>query len=149
MIAFLNERANQEALAEVVRFGKVGAIGFLVDGGVLVFLFHVMQWGHYESRGVSFVLAVAITWYMNRTYTFKHYINKNKYKEYVMYFSVQVVGSILNLCIYIGLIKTISIMSLYPILPLSVGAGIAMFFNYYISKVYVFSVKSQRYISHE
>lgn len=129
---------NASLLSEVTRFGKVGLIGFILDGGILAFLFHVMYWGHYESRAVSFTVAVLATWYLNRVYTFKD-TGSGAVAQYVKYFSIQVVGAIINLSIYVVLIASLDIMRDYPLLPLSIGAGVAMIFNYTISRMFVFT----------
>ena len=134
-----HRKINIDTISELVSFGKVGAIGFVIDASILMALFHVLSWGHYESRAISFSIAVAVTWYLNRKYTFKKYANKEKYREYITYFSVQLIGSLLNLVTYFTLISVINIMSVYPIVPLALGAGVAMLFNYYASRTWVFN----------
>ena len=128
----------RSSFLELVLFAKIGAIGFVIDGGVLMILYHHFQFDHYESRAVSFSLAVGVTWVLNRIYTFRKYANENKLKEYFSYFIVQMIGAFVNLFIYVLLINASMLMANYPIIPLSVGAGVALIFNYIAVRSWVF-----------
>ena len=57
-----------KVVRELVLFGLVGVIGFLVDSGVLYLLKSSM--GLYYGRLVSFFCAVLTTWILNRYLTF-------------------------------------------------------------------------------
>ena len=51
-------------------FAIVGAIGFLIDAGVLTLLMTRFGFDPYGARTISFTLAVTATWYMNRQWVF-------------------------------------------------------------------------------
>ena len=117
----------------LVRFAVVGGAGFLMDASVLSILVQFADMGLYSSRTVSFLLAVSLTWYLNRTWTFGTTKNKRHGKEYVRYFLVQVAGALFNLGVYVYCIETFEQLARYPVIPLAMGALIAMIFNYFLS----------------
>lgn len=122
----------------LIRFAVVGGAGFLVDASVLSFLVQLAEMGLYLSRAVSFLLAVSLTWYLNRTWTFGTTNNKRKRKEYVRYTLLQIVGALINLGVYVYFIETVEKMSQYPVIPLAIGASVALVFNYFFSRKLVF-----------
>lgn len=121
-----------------VRFVIVGGVGFVVDASVLTCLVHFFDGGLYTSRGVSFSLAVSVTWYMNRCWTFGVSENSKKAQEYARYFVVQLLGALINLGVYAACIESSEFMARLPIIPLAIGAAVALFFNYFLSKYFVF-----------
>lgn len=64
-------------MVDLTRFATVGAVGFVVDGGILTLM---MSRGHapFESRLVSFTFAVTATWALNRTWTFSRTRRKER-----------------------------------------------------------------------
>lgn len=123
---------------QVMQFGKVGLIGFVVDGSVLSILFHIFNWGHMEARMVSFSVAVGVTWKLNRLYTFKDIARFSRRTEYLVYFLIQLIGALINWAVYILLIKEYDLAIEYPILALISGAIIAFVFNFTAAKTFVF-----------
>lgn len=55
---------------EVLRFGAVGGIGFVVDVGLLALLTKGLGWNPFGSRLVSFLTAATVTWALHRSFTF-------------------------------------------------------------------------------
>ena len=122
----------------LVRFAVVGSAGFLVDASVLSILIQLADMDLYSSRTISFLLAVSLTWYLNRTWTFGTTKNKRQGKEYIRYTLVQVAGALINLGVYVYCIETVEQMARYPVIPLAIGALTALVFNYFFSKKLVF-----------
>lgn len=55
-------------MQQFLRFGAVGAVGFVVDAGMLYASAPVLGW--YGARVLSFLAAATATWFLNRRYTF-------------------------------------------------------------------------------
>jgi putative flippase GtrA len=130
---------SERQFAELPKFVGVGAIGFAVDASVLTAL--VVGWGQdpYRARGVSFALAVTLTWYLNRCWAFVPRANQRKATEYARYLAVQLTGAIINLSVYTACLNISTVMRSYPVLPLAIGAAIALAFNYLGAKYVVFT----------
>lgn len=122
---------------KLFRYVMVGGIGFFVDSGLLTLL---LQRGYsvVVSRGFSFTLAVSITWLINRSWTFHSNELMSTHKEYAYYFGFQILGALINLSIFFGLIDLYPNLKRVPVVPLALGASISLAFNYLISKKMIF-----------
>jgi putative flippase GtrA len=129
--------ARGATLARWSSFATVGAVGFVVDATLLSLLVHVAGWPHYGARAVSFAAAVTVTWYGNRQWVFAR--TNNATFEYGAYVGVQCVGAIINLGTYALLIAIVPALARIPVIPLSVGAAVALLFNYAGASRWVFA----------
>lgn len=123
---------------EASSFVVVGAIGFIVDAAILALAFHGLQWGHYISRAISFLVAVSVTWHLNRNWTFAHRATKWPRREYTVYFAAQTVGALINFGVYAACIEFSDVMARQPTIALAVGSGTAMCFNFWACRQIAF-----------
>lgn len=135
-------RPQARLLTEAVRFALIGAIGFLVDAAVLTALVSGLGRGLYEARAVSFSLAVSVTWYLNRRFTFSDRRSADRKREYVRYVAVQIVGALINLGVYALVASGFPALAVYPVIPLAAGSAVAMFFNFLASRQFAFVAPS-------
>ena len=120
-------------------FVVVGAIGFLVDAGILTALMTGAGFGHYGARAISFTIAVTTTWYLNRRWVFARGAVPVSGREYTSYLLVQVIGAVINLSVFVAAIELVPRLSGTPVIPLALGAAIAVIFNFGASSLFVFS----------
>lgn len=119
-------------------FALIGAVGFLVDGGILTALHGAAGFKAANARLVSFPVAVTVTWYLNRRRTFHQHNDPNTTREWVRYVAVSSVGAVLNLSIFLWLVYQWQMLADYPIVPLAIAAGVALVFNFFGSRMFVF-----------
>ncbi len=128
------EKIGGRFLPHADRFSKfflTGGLGFLVDASVFLILIHPLSISVYVARVLSFLVAVSITWYLNRTFTFVDRSDRNKAKsEYSRYFGVQVAGATLNYGIFVVSLTVLSGLRGAPLIALTIGSAVAMLFNY-------------------
>jgi len=124
---------------EAWRFGAIGIVGFLIDAGVLTWLVRGHHWGLYEARALSFGLAVSATWYLNRRFTFANRAGADRSREYARYFATQSVGALINLGTYIAIVAALPGVADWPVIPLAVGSGVAMLFNFLAARHFAFA----------
>ena len=120
-------------------FVLVGAIGFLIDASILTALMKSLGFGHYGARAISFTTAVTATWYMNRRWVFERNAVRKSSREYASYVSVQVIGALINLSVFAAVIEFVPGLENMPVIPLAVGATVALIFNFSASSRFVFS----------
>jgi len=115
------------------RFGAVGAVGFVVDASAFTLLQSAWHAPHLARLG-AFLVAVAMTFILNRRYTFKA---RTKSRPLV-YLIGQTVSLIVNMSVF-------SLIIWHPVwLPWQYYAGLmlgsiaAMFINYEMSRRYAF-----------
>ena len=114
-------------------FAIVGGIGFIVDAGLLTLLYSLGGINLYLSRLFSFTAASFVTWLLNRTnvfYVSQELSGKDKSHEYMAYVSVQIIGALINLSVFVAVISLFPMLSEKPVIPLATGAVVAMIFNY-------------------
>ncbi|NMA98941.1 MAG: GtrA family protein [Phyllobacteriaceae bacterium] len=104
----------------ILPFAVAGAIGFLVDAGVLLLVSGVF--GPFWGRLVSFVAAVLTTWVINRNFAFSDRTSgTGKRAEFLRYLFAMLPGAAMNGLAY-ALVVTLAGQS--PLaLTLAVAAG--------------------------
>ena len=106
--SYLYERLIRYA----VKFGVVGAVGYVIDVGVFNALrldaLNVLGEGHYfqgpfGAKIVSVTIAVLVTWFGNRYWTFREHRRENFLLELLEFGAIAVVGiGISLLCLYVS-----------------------------------------------
>jgi putative flippase GtrA len=119
------------------RFFIVGGLGFAVDAGILLLLLSVGL-GPLVGRIFSAFLAILTTWLCNRSFTFQ-VDRPARLSEGGKYFSVMILGLLLNYGIYSLFILAFSFS---PFFALVFASALAMLFNYSAASKLVFSHRS-------
>ncbi len=111
-----------------IRFGMVGATGFVVDSSVLLLLIAQVGLDPYSARILSIIVAVSVTWRLNRTVTFQPSTH-GQVKEGARYFFVAAGTAMTNFAIYSTLLLLIS--GLPPLFATAIATLITMFLSYF------------------
>ena len=115
----------REPLSIAMRTGRflvTGAVGFGVDAGVLAVLLWATEFGAVWSRGISFPLALLVTWVMNRSWSFGDREKPQLAAEIAGYAATQLTGFIITSMVYLALISGGLSITLAPLPALAVGA---------------------------
>ena len=133
-------------MGELARFILVGGTGFLVDGTILSFLL-ARDWPVALARLVSFTVAVAWTYLLNRKLTFKVRRASNRVEQGTAfaYGLIQVMGALTNLAVFMLVVLWRPEWKAIPWLPLAIGAVFGLAVNYSFSKL-LFQWRRQREI---
>lgn len=126
---------------KIVLFGLVGAVGFIVDAFILTFLTINLGLSLFPARLLSFTSATLVTWILNQSFTFpsrKKLDSNERNKRYFFYLFVQIIGASLNLLVFFILIQFNPLLKEMPAVPLAIGAGVGLVFNFIMSKKLVF-----------
>lgn len=111
------------------RFIVIGGVGFVADGGLLTLLASGLGFDVYLSRLASFAFASFLTWWLNRVWTFSS-TDVRRTREYVRYIAIQIVGALINLGVFVALIRHYPWMNEALIAPFAIGSAVAMVFNF-------------------
>ena len=135
------------------RFAMVGAIGFTVDLIVLMLLVRFAGWTPVslslagaklvlttamQARFVSFPIAVAATWALNRNWTFNGVRNTSLLAELASYVTVQGAGGIANVGVYCLVLFLLPGLQAWPVIPLAIGSGVGLCLTFAGSKYWAF-----------
>lgn len=133
--ALITRRPSRRFIA----FACIGSVGFVVDASILTALITGLGWGLYSSRLVSFGAAVTVTWYLNRRWTFARQMSPDRKREYSAYVTVQTIGALVNLGVYSLFVTVSARLAAWPVIPLAIGSGVALVFNYLAAGKYVYT----------
>lgn len=116
--------------AQITRFGTVGGVGFVVDGGLLWSLLTIGL-DPYLARLLSFPVAVVVTWALNRNWTFQGTRDARKrHREFGRYFGVQIVGTLTNYSLYSLIISAFGTVGLTIFWAFALGSFVGSSINF-------------------
>lgn len=116
----------------------IGAIGFAVEAITLTFLTGVVGWAAWHSRMISFPLALAITWTLNRKYTFRGQSAYGRVRDALGYTVIQSMGSLINLVVFRTALELAPVMHTLPVIALAIGAVAGLSFNFIVSRTILY-----------
>lgn len=118
---------------EMYKFAVVGTAGFVVDAGAFTLL---LPWLREPliSRFGSFLIAVGVTFILNRRFTFARRARSRP----LVYFVGQGIGAAINMLVFAAVIWHPIWLPWQYYFGLASGSLLAMVFNYEMSRRYVF-----------
>jgi len=124
-------------LAQFLQFGVVGVIGFVTDTAVVYAMREPT--GLYVAGAVAYTVAVTVTWWANRIWTFRGIANIGPMRrQWVRYAIANLPGLLLNLGTYFALVAGSPFCAAYPVIAVAAGAVAGMFANFTLSRSLVF-----------
>jgi putative flippase GtrA len=128
-----------------LRFCIVGAIAFCIDAGGLELVRYLFDLSPVTARIFSYVCAMSAAWWMNRKFSFKLKFNgfKNLLFEWLKYFGINSIVTLINWSVYITCIKTSQFLFTYPVFAVGIATSVAMIINYFCIKNIVFRLNSE------
>lgn len=123
----------------LIKFGIVGASGFVVDMGFFSILSIVLGVPHLVARGGSYWVSASWNWYWNRTFTFNHVDKGKKAPQWIKYLSMCLVSFFPNWGSYYLLTEYVPFFAEYKQLALVGGVLAGMMFNFTFASLFIFS----------
>ena len=128
--------------ARFMRFGAVGAAGFVVDEAVLTLMHYAFGLDPYAARAISIFCAMTFTWWGNRTLTFAEHAAGGSVagiaREWLKFVLANAVGAIVNYASYTACVRFAPPPLGNPLLATAIGVAVGMVFNFTLSKRFVF-----------
>ena len=115
-----------------LRFLIVGAIGFVVDAG-LVFLLTGAGFSAFLARVPALAAAILTTWLLNRTVTFRVAAPRSR-AELTRYAMVALSSAALNYALYAGLVA----LGMWPVAAVALATICLLFYNFIGYRRYAF-----------
>lgn len=125
---------------EFPRFLVVGSIGFVIDAGLLHLLVTYTPLNPYAGRVVSYLIAASLTWVMNRNFTFRAQSSApiDAPRQWARYIGVNGIGGVINWIVYSLGVAYFDVMREFLFLAVAAGSLVALLFNFYSNKYWVF-----------
>lgn len=122
---------------QFLRFGVVGAAGFLVDTALL----YLALWagaGLYGGRVFSYVGAATFTFLLNRAWTFRAAPAGHVGRQWALFLLVNLIGFALNYGTYALLVAFVPVVAANPVLGVAAGSVAGLGGNFLASRRFVF-----------
>lgn len=132
-----SDSARFRFIGEVFRFGAVGAVGFVVDAGVLT-LGLLAGTGPWFGRLLSYLAAATTTYCLNRAWTFQAADRSRPMRDWGVFLVVNLVGFACNYGTYAALMTGVPLVAAFPVLGVAAGSLAGMAGNFLLSRRYVF-----------
>jgi putative flippase GtrA len=123
-------------VAQFLRFGTVGGIGFVIDTGTVYALRG--QLGLYGAGMVSYLVAASSNWALNRAWTFRGLGSGPAHRQWVRFLATNLVGFMLNRGAYAAMVTFVPLAARQPVFATAAGAVAGMFVNFALSRRLVF-----------
>jgi putative flippase GtrA len=125
--------------SRIIRFGLVGAAGFVVNEAALWVVLNVFRLGPDVAQIPAFFVAVTFTWWGNRVLTFREYAAQTSLiREWAKFVAANGLGAIANYALYVSLVHFAPYPANIPYLALAAGTLLGLVFNFTMSKRFVF-----------
>lgn len=134
---FWNRSSGRACLNQFLRFCVVGAVGFVIDAGILQFLVSGIGTNPYLARTLSLLVAASATWLMNRRYTFE-VEHAATHSEWVCYITLMVLGASVNYGAFAISIAVWELARAQPWLGVAVGSIAGLGINFLSSRLLLF-----------
>ena len=123
---------------QLMLFTIVGAVGFVVDAGIVQILVREFSVNPYGARVVSFLAAATTTWGFNRRYTFAGHGSSSRRRELLRYLIAMAGGFALNYGAYAALVATWPLVRQWPAIGVAAGSIAGAALNFLTSKYWIF-----------
>ena len=125
------------------RFLWVGLAGFVTDAGLL-FLLVSAGMDPFVARFVSFAVAVCVTWFGNRYWTFADRYDAGADASFWAYLGVQGFGIGINYVTYAVVLMVIAPTPTHAVVAAMAGSAVALVLNFLGSSKLVFRARAPR-----
>ena len=123
----------KKLINQLLRFGIVGFIAFLIDYGILYFLTDIVGINYLVSSAISFSVSVIFNYIASITFVFDTG-HKQTYKDVILFLVLSLIGLGINqLLMYVGVDK---IHINYLIVKIGATA-VVMIFNFITRKIFI------------
>ena len=83
-------------IKQIIKFGIVGGMCFVIDYGLLIFLTEVISINYLISSGISFSVSVIVNYILSLKYVFETDKKNNKVKECLIFIGLSIIGLGIN-----------------------------------------------------
>lgn len=129
----MNKFLNKKLIQQILKFGVVGGLAFLIDYGLLYFLTEYLNIYYFISSIISFTVSLVFNYILSIKWVFD-VEKKQTIREITLFVVLSIIGLAINqLIMYIGVDK----LSLYYMLVKLISTVIVMVWNFITRKIFI------------
>jgi putative flippase GtrA len=143
---------NSKERKRFLKFSVVGAIGAVIDFGVMNLLTHTTRMSLVYAGTISFICAVTSNFIWNRFWTYPESRSRRVSHQLLMFFAVNIAGVLIRIPILhfvepplfrilgqLELASTLTVSFLAKNLTLSLAIGIVMLWNFFVNRYWTYN----------
>lgn len=124
----------KKLLAQIIKFGVVGVIAFVIDYGLLVLLTECFGINYLVSATISFTASVVFNYFASMRYVFTHKDGMSKKKEFIIFVVLSVIGLLINnVCMLVG----VEILGIHYLITKIGATFVVMIWNFVTRKIFL------------
>lgn len=125
-----------DTLTQLIRYGFVGGLAFIVDYGSLWFLTEVCGLHYLLSAAIAFILGLVCNYLLSTAWVFSGRSLENRWAEFAVFALIGIVGLGLNeLIMWAGT----DLLHLHYMLSKIISTAIVFFWNFFARKFILFN----------
>ena len=128
--------ARLPLLAQFLRFGTVGAFGFLVDTATVYATRGAL--GLYGAGALAYLTAASSNWVLHRLWTFRGRGGGPAHRQWLAFLAANLLGFVLNRGTYAVLVTVSPLCAAQPVLAVAAGSVAGLALNFQLSRSLVF-----------
>ncbi|WP_172136658.1 GtrA family protein [Adlercreutzia sp. ZJ473] len=86
----------KKLIDQIMKFGVVGVIAFVIDYGLMVALTELFGVNYLVSATISFIVSVTFNYFASMRYVFTHKEGMSRRREFVIFVVLSVIGLLIN-----------------------------------------------------
>ncbi len=86
----------KKLIAQLMKFGVVGVIAFIIDYGLMVILTELLHMNYLISATLSFTVSVIFNYLASMRYVFRHKEGMSRTREFIIFVVLSVIGLGIN-----------------------------------------------------
>lgn len=126
-----------KTFVQMIKYGAVGAVAFVVDYGILVLLTEVFGLYYLLSATIAFCLSIFVSYFGSIIWVFNNPNTGNKKKDVFFFFAIGLVGLVLTDLFMWTFTEGLHILYLFAKV---ISTAVVFFWNFFARKFYLVRV---------
>ena len=124
----------KKLIEQIMKFGVVGAVAFVIDYGLLALLTEVFAINYLVSATVSFTASVVFNYVASMRYVFTHKDGLSRRREIAIFVTLSVIGLLINnFCMWAG----VELLGIHYLVTKIGATFIVMVWNFVTRKIFL------------
>ena len=124
----------KKLFAQIMKFGVVGVVAFIIDYGLLALLTEVFGINYLVSATISFTASVIFNYLASMRYVFTHKEGMSRRREFVIFVALSAAGLVINnLCMWAG----VELLGVHYLITKIGATFIVMVWNFVTRKIFL------------
>ena len=124
----------KKLIAQIMKFGIVGGIAFVIDYGLLAFCTEILHINYLVSATIGFTVSVVFNYVASMRYVFAHKEDMSRRREFVIFVVLSVIGLIINNAV---MWAGVEIASVHYLVVKILATAIVMVWNFVTRKLFL------------